>query len=48
MDFSLTPEQELVRDTVRTFSRNDRQLHGIPGAIAVFHTNTRVLLPTEN
>ena len=30
-------------DTVRTFSRNDRQLRGIPGAIAVLHTNTRTL-----
>lgn len=30
-------------ETVRTFSRNDRQLHGIPGAIAVLHTNTRAL-----
>ena len=30
-------------DTVRTFSRNDRQLQGIPGAIAVLHTNTRRL-----
>ncbi len=30
-------------DTVRTFSRNDRQLQGIPGAIAVLHTNTRAL-----
>lgn len=28
-------------DTVRTFSRNDSQLRGIPGAIAVLHTNTR-------
>jgi hypothetical protein len=28
-------------DTVRTFSQNDKQLHGIPGAIAVLHTNTR-------
>lgn len=30
-------------DTVRSFSRNDRQLRGIPGAIAVLHTNTRAL-----
>ena len=30
-------------DTVRTFSQNDRQLQGIPGAIAVLHTNTRAL-----
>jgi len=29
--------------TVRTFSLNDRQLQGIPGAIAVLHTNTRRL-----
>jgi hypothetical protein len=28
-------------ETVRTFSRNDKQLRGIPGAIAVLHTNTR-------
>ena len=28
-------------DTVRTFSHNDRQLQGTPGAIAVLHTNTR-------
>jgi hypothetical protein len=30
-------------DTVRTFSQNDRQLSGTPGAIAVLHTNTRRL-----
>lgn len=30
-------------DTVRTFSQNDRQLRGTPGAIAVLHTNTRRL-----
>ena len=30
-------------DTVRTFSLNDRQLQGTPGAIAVLHTNTRRL-----
>lgn len=30
-------------DTVRTFSQNDTQLHGTPGAIAVLHTNTRQL-----
>ena len=30
-------------DTVRTFSGNDRELRGIPGAIAVLHTNTRAL-----
>ncbi len=29
--------------TVRTFSHNDKQLHGAPGAIAVLHTNTRQL-----
>jgi Transposase zinc-binding domain/Putative transposase len=29
--------------TVHTFSRNDRQLQGTPGAIAVLHTNTRQL-----
>ena len=28
-------------ETVRTFSQNDRQLQGTPGAIAVLHTNTR-------
>ncbi len=30
-------------ETVRSFSRNDRQLRGVPGAIAVLHTNTRAL-----
>lgn len=30
-------------DTVRTFSRNDKQLQGTPGAIAVLHTHTRRL-----
>jgi len=30
-------------ETVRTFSQNDRQLNGTPGAIAVLHTNTRLL-----
>ena len=30
-------------DTVRTFSHNDQQLQGTPGAIAVLHTNTRKL-----
>ena len=30
-------------ETVRTFSRNDRQLAGMPGAIAVLHTHTRRL-----
>jgi hypothetical protein len=28
-------------DTLRTFAQNDRQLRGVPGAIAVLHTNTR-------
>ena len=28
-------------ETVRAFSRNDKQLQGTPGAIAVLHTNTR-------
>ena len=30
-------------DTVRTFSQNDKQLQGIPGAIAVLHTHARCL-----
>jgi hypothetical protein len=30
-------------ETVRTFSQNDKQLQGTPGAIAVLHTNTRAL-----
>lgn len=30
-------------ETVRSFSQNDRQLQGTPGAIAVLHTNTRQL-----
>jgi hypothetical protein len=30
-------------ETVQTFSRNDKQLHGEPGAIAVLHTHTRRL-----
>ena len=30
-------------ETVRTFSQNDQQLRGTPGAIAVLHTNTRQL-----
>ncbi len=30
-------------ETVRTFSENDQQLQGTPGAIAVLHTNTRRL-----
>jgi len=32
-----------VWETVRTFSQNDRQLQGIPGAIAVLHTHSRRL-----
>ena len=28
-------------ETVRTFSQNDKQLQGTPGATAVLHTNTR-------
>lgn len=28
-------------ETLRTFTHNDRQLRGVPGAIAVLHTNTR-------
>ena len=30
-------------DTLRTFSQNDKQLQGMPGAIAVLHTHTRKL-----
>lgn len=30
-------------ETVATFARNDKQLHGEPGAIAVLHTHTRRL-----
>jgi hypothetical protein len=30
-------------EAVRTFSQNDKQLQGTPGAIAVLHTNTRRL-----
>jgi hypothetical protein len=30
-------------ETVRTFSQNDKQLQGTPGAIAVLHTNSRRL-----
>lgn len=30
-------------ETVRTFARNDQQLQGIPGAIAVLHTHSRQL-----
>jgi hypothetical protein len=34
---------ECAWDTVRTFSRNDRQLQGTPGAVAVLHTHSRRL-----
>lgn len=30
-------------DTLKTFSQNDRQLQGVPGAIAVLHTHSRRL-----
>ena len=30
-------------DTLKTFSKNDQQLQGIPGAIAVLHTHSRRL-----
>jgi len=30
-------------DTLKTFSQNDKQLRGIPGAIAVLHTHSRQL-----
>jgi len=30
-------------DTLKTFSRNDKQLQGVPGAIAVLHTHSRKL-----
>jgi len=30
-------------DTLKTFSQNDKQLQGIPGAIAVLHTHSRCL-----
>ena len=30
-------------ETLRTFSQNDKQLRGTPGAIAVLHTHTRKL-----
>jgi hypothetical protein len=33
----------MQRDTVRTFSQNDKQLQGTPGAIAVLHTHSRRL-----
>ena len=32
-----------LSDAALTFSLNDRQLQGTPGAIAVLHTNTRRL-----
>lgn len=34
---------ECAWDTVRTFSRNDKQLQGSPGAVAVLHTHSRRL-----
>jgi hypothetical protein len=34
---------QCVWETVRTFSQNDQQLQGIPGAIAVLHTHSRRL-----
>ena len=34
---------QCVWETVRTFSQNDKQLQGIPGAIAVLHTHSRCL-----
>lgn len=34
---------QCVWETVRTFSQNDRQLQGTPGAIAVLHTHSRRL-----
>jgi len=34
---------QCVWETVRTFSQNDTQLQGIPGAIAVLHTHSRRL-----
>jgi len=30
-------------DTLKTFSQNDKQLQGVPGAIAVLHTHSRCL-----
>ena len=32
-----------IWETVRTFSENDKQLQGVPGAIAVLHTHSRRL-----
>ena len=34
---------QCVWETVRTFSQNDKQLLGMPGAIAVLHTHSRRL-----
>jgi len=34
---------QCVWETVRTFSQNDKQLQGVPGAIAVLHTHSRRL-----
>ena len=34
---------QCVWETVRTFSQNDKQLQGVPGAIAVLHTHSRCL-----
>lgn len=34
---------ECAWETVRTFSQNDRQLQGTPGAVAVLHTHSRRL-----
>ena len=34
---------QCVWETVRTFSQNDKQLQGMPGAIAVLHTHSRRL-----
>jgi hypothetical protein len=34
---------KLVWETLRTFSQNDKQLQGTPGAIAVLHTHARNL-----
>ena len=34
---------QCVWETVRTFSQNDKQLQGIPGAIAILHTHSRCL-----
>ena len=34
---------QCVWETVRTFSQNDKQLQGTPGAIAVLHTHSRCM-----